>query len=150
MYMWRAYYRNPKEKAFIQSAPVMDMIPLAGGVDPRTSLRIRFIAATPDNSQATFEVSRYVGQRHVSRVYQVKTGEAIGAKEKLQDGDVDFSTRYVLQSVVEKEDRITSTSEVYASRASRQATLKAEPKSRGIPETHQLLLDNDQYVPLPK
>lgn len=150
MYMWRAFYRNPKEKAFIQSAPIMQMIPLAGGVDPRTSLRIRFIAATPDNSQATFEVSRYVNQRLVSKIYLVKAGEGIGAKEKLADGEVNFTTRYVLQGVVMREDLIASESNVYASRMSRQAVLKAEPKAKDLPETHLLWIDNDQYVPLPK
>jgi hypothetical protein len=152
MYFWRAFYRNPADpkKPFIESVPVMQMIPFAGGLDPRTSLRIRFIAATPDNAQATFEVSRYVGQRLVSRIYQVKTGESIGAKEKLQDGEVDFATRLVLQSVVRKEDIIHSDANVFASRPSRQAVLKPESKTRGLPDSLLVWIDSDLYVPLAK
>src|SRR5688572_1308974 len=52
MFQVRAIYKGTTDK-YVDSAPVVQMLPFAGGLDPRASLRIRFIGVYPDQSQAS-------------------------------------------------------------------------------------------------
>ena len=151
LYMFRAKYKDDSKKV-IDSAPIEQMLPFAGGLDPRKSLRIRFIGAHPDRTQGTFQVSRYENQVLVSRIYTVKVGERIGAVETVDGKEIDFTTRFIFQSVVDIGDSIQdSAGNVIASRTTRKATLKAETLSRDRPaELMTITLDGEQYVPLPK
>lgn len=148
MYQIRALYRGGPDK-FVDSAPVVLMFPLPGGLDPRTSLRIRFIASLPDMSQATFQVSRYEGGKQVSHLYNVKIGEKIGDVQSIDGKRIDFSTRLVLQSVQSVEDAI-GIGPTPLPRMTRQAILKPESRSGQDQGGFPLRLDVPQYIPLPK
>ena len=150
MYQIRAIYRGGDNTKYEDSAAVVQMLPLSGGLNPRLSLRIRFIAAQPDLSQATFEVSRYDDEKLVSHYYVVKAGETIGDRELVDGKQMDFSTHHTLQSLVEANDVITDGKTVLATRPSKQATLKADAKAGAIVPSFSLMLEREQYVPLPK
>lgn len=150
MYSIRAIYRDSDFKRFENSASVIQMLPLAGGLDPRRSLRIRFIGAVPDLTQATFEISRFENERQVRAYFAVRIGGKIGDVQNIEGKDLDFSTRYTLQSIVPGEERIWFGTD-HLVRPSRQAALKADPKARELlVSSFTLLLENDQYIPLPK
>jgi hypothetical protein len=152
MYQIRAVFRGTtKADEFVDSVPVVQMLPFSGGLDPRRSMRIRFIGALPDLSQATFEVSRYDNEKLVSAVFTVRNGEKIGDVQLVDGKEMDFSTRHTLQSVVEVNEAITDGKDTLATRLSRQAHLKADPKAKEllIP-AFSLTLEREQYVPLPK
>ncbi len=149
MYSIRAIYRGSDFKRYENSASVIQMLPLAGGLDPRRSLRIRFIGAMPDLTQATFEVSRYENERQVRAYFTVKVGEKIGDVQTIDGKDVDLSTRHTLQSIAPSEERISFGLD-HLVRPSRMATLRADPKA-GLPvPSFTLMLENEQYIPLPK
>ncbi|HEY3226527.1 MAG TPA: zf-HC2 domain-containing protein [Planctomycetota bacterium] len=151
LYMFRAKYKDDPKKV-IDSASMEQMLPFAGGLDPRKSLRIRFIGALPDRSQGTFQVSRYENQTLISRIYTVKVGERIGSVETVDGKEIDFTTRFSFQSVADIGDSIQdSAGNVIANWMTRKATLKADSTSRDRPaEQMTITLDGEQYVPLPK
>jgi hypothetical protein len=150
-YQIRAIYRNPGTRTSEDSVPMVMMLPLSGGLDPRRCLRVRFIAALPDSSQATFEVSRYDNEKLISHYYNVKVGEKIGDVQSIDGADMDFSTRYTLHSIVGREEVITDGKNIMAARQSRHATLKGDPKARDLlVSTLTIMLERDQLVPLPK
>ena len=150
MYQIRAIYRNSNLKEYVDSPAMLQMLPLAGGLNPRRSLRIRFIAAHPDLSQATFEVSRYENEKLISRYYNVKPGDLIGEVETIDGKEISFATRYSLQSVAKAEEIIGGGS-IVVPVLTRRASLKADHKAKDLPiESFSLLLEGDQYVPLPK
>ncbi|HKS16878.1 MAG TPA: zf-HC2 domain-containing protein [Planctomycetota bacterium] len=149
MYQIRAIYRGDPKK-YEDSVAVVQMLPLAGGLDPRRSLRIRFIGAHPDLSQATFEVSRYDNEKKISHFYTVKVGEKIGDVQTVDGKQVDFSTRHTLQTVVEREEEL-GVGPTPLTRRTRQVTLKADPKASDLHvKSFSLMLEREQYVPLPK
>ena len=149
MYQIRAIYRDDPKK-YEDSPPWVQMLPLAGGLDPRRSLKVRFIAALPDLSHATFEVSRYENETRISQFFTVKVGEKIGDVQTIEGKQVDFSTRYALQSIVEREEEL-GVGPTPLPRRTRQVTLKADPKAKGlVVASFTLTLDRDQYVPLPQ
>src|SRR6185503_18737322 len=100
LYMFRAKYKDDPKKV-VDSASMEQMLPFAGGLDPRRSLKIRFIGALPDRSQGTFQVFRFENQKEVSRIYTVKLGERIGGVETIDGKEIDFTTRCSFQSVAE-------------------------------------------------
>ena len=151
MYQVRAIYRNTEFKKYEDSAPMVQMLPFSGGLDPRRSLRIRFIGALPDFSQGTFEVSRYEAEKLVSHFYTVKPGEKIGDVAVIDGKQVDFSTRLILQAIGERPEYITDGKNVLAMRQSRLATLKADPKAKDLTaQSFSLMLESEQLLPLPK
>ncbi|HEU4338763.1 MAG TPA: zf-HC2 domain-containing protein, partial [Planctomycetota bacterium] len=91
MYQMRAIYRGSDNKRYEDSPGLPQMLPLAGGLDPRRSLKIRLIGALPDLSEATFEVSRYDNEKLITRYYSPKIGEKIGDIELVDGKEVDFS-----------------------------------------------------------
>ncbi len=134
-YKFRALFTDRNE--WIESAPVQERLPLAGGRDPSQSVRVTFVAALPDGSQGTFRVERYVNHRWISRTYPVAKGSLIGAKEVLPEGEIDFGTGYEFESVVAGQETIVgsigtgSEPRVLASWPNRQARLRrttAAPK----------------------
>lgn len=148
LYQIRAIYRSGL-KTHEDSAPMAQMLPLAGGVDPRRSLRIRFVGALPDFSQATFEVSRYENERVISQHFNVKPGEKIGDVRTIDGKELDFSTRHTLVSIVEAYE-VIGIGPTPLTRRTRQATLKADPKSKElIVPSFSILVERSQYVPLP-
>ena len=150
-YQFRAIYRNPGAKTSEDSAPIVQMLPLSGGLDPRRSMRIRFIGALPDHSQATFEVSRYDNEKQVSHFYTVRSGEKIGDVQLVDGKEMDFSTRHTLVSIAEVNDAITDGKAILATRLTRQATLRADPKAKElVVPSFSIMLERDQLVPLPK
>jgi len=151
IYQIRAIYRNPESKKYEDCAPMVSMLPLMGGLDPRRCLRVRFIGALPDFSQGTFEVSRYENEKLISHFFTVKVGEKIGDVQSVDGKDVDFSTRYALQSIVERQEVIMAGKDPMVQRQSRQATLKGDPKARDLlVPTLTIMLEREQLVPLPK
>jgi hypothetical protein len=149
MYQIRAIYRADPKK-YEDSAAVVQMMPLAGGLDPRRSLRIRFIGAYPDLSHATFEVSRYENEKRISHFYTVKVGEKIGDVQTVEGKQIDFSTRHTVQTIVEREEEL-GVGTTPLPRRTRQVTLKADPKAADlVVKSFSLLLEREQYVPLPK
>ena len=150
MYSIRAIYRDSDFKRFEDSASVVQMLPLAGGLDPRRSLRIRFIGAMPDLKQATFEVSRYDNENQIRALFTVKLGEKIGEVQTIDGQEVDFSTRHTLVSIVPAEERISFGTD-HLVRPSRMASLKADSKAKELlAPGFTLMLENEQYIPLPK
>lgn len=151
MYQIRALYRNPGTRTSEDSAPLVQMLPLSGGLDPRRCLRVRFVGALPDASQGTFEVSRYDNEKLISHYYTVKVGEKIGDVQSVDGKEMDFSTRYTLQAIVAREELITDGKNALAARQSRQATLKGDPKARDLlVSSLSIMLEREQLVPLPK
>jgi hypothetical protein len=153
MYQVRALYRTPpsKDKTYEDSAPVVQILPLAGGLDTRKSLRIRFIGSLPDKSAATFEVSRYENETLISHFFSVKVGEKIGDVVTLDGKPVDFTTRHVLAAVTDGEE-VFSVGGTPLPRHYRQALLRTDPKAKESLPTSSFTLrsENEQFVPLPK
>ena len=148
MYQFRALFKGTPEK-YVDSAPVVQMLPFSGGLDPRTSLRITFIGAHLDGSQASFRISRYEDGKQISQFYNVKVGDRIGDVQTIDGKKIDFSTRCVLHSVQLVEEAF-GVGPIPLLRMNRQANLKGDPKSspemRGFP----VRIGRDEYIPLPK
>jgi hypothetical protein len=153
MYQVRAMYRTPpsKDKTYEDSAPVVQILPLAGGQDPRRSLRIRFVGSLPDKSAATFEVSRYDNETLISNFFSVKVGEKIGDVVTLDGKPVDFSTRHVLAAVTDGEE-VFSVGGTPLPRHFRQALVRTDTKAKDVLPSSSFTLkpENEQFVPLPK
>ncbi|HZL72692.1 MAG TPA: zf-HC2 domain-containing protein [Planctomycetota bacterium] len=150
MYSIRAIYRDSDFKRFENSASVIQNLPLGGGLDPRKSLRIRFIGAMPDLKQATFEVSKYDNENQIRALFTVKIGDKIGDVQTIDGQEVDFSTRYVLASIAPSEERISFGTD-HLVRPSRTATLRADKAAKDLLVAgFSLMLENEQYIPLPK
>lgn len=150
MYQIRAIYRGSNYKRWEESAPVIMMKPLAGGLDPRRSMKIRFIAAHPDLKSATFEVSRYDNEKQVRANFTVKVGERIGGPLAIDGKEIDLSTRHTLAAITPNDDIIWIGSNHF-SRPSRLATLKADPSAKElVVQSLPLMLETEQLIPLPK
>ncbi|HEY3491974.1 MAG TPA: zf-HC2 domain-containing protein [Solirubrobacterales bacterium] len=143
MYQVRAIYRATPDK-HVDSAPVVQMIPFSGGLDPRTSLRIRLIGVQPDQAHATFEVSRHGDGKLHSQYYTIKIGEKIGDVQEIDGKRVDFSTRLTLHSVQWVEEAFPM-GPIPLLRMTRQANLKGD-QVKGFP----VRLGRDEFIPLPK
>jgi hypothetical protein len=152
MYQVRAIYRKPPspDKLYEDSVAMVQMLPLAGGQDPRKSLRVRFIGSLPDKSAATFEVSRYENEAFDSHFFSVKVGEKIGDVLLIDGKPVDFSTRHILHSVSEGEE-VFSVGGTPLTRRYRQAQLRSDPKAKDVSSSSfSLRPETEQFVPLPK
>ena len=150
MYQVRAIYRNSNYSKWEESAPVVQMLPLPGGLHPHRSIKIRFIASPPDLKTATFELTRFENEKPFRANFTVKVSEKIGGVRTIEGKEIDFSTRFTLQSITPNDDILWMGTN-HLSRPSRLATLKADPAARelGAITTVPMLLETEQSFPLP-
>lgn len=153
-YKFRAYFSDRPE--YTDSIPAQERLPMGGGKDPTSCVRVRFVAALPDGSQATFRVERYVAHKWIGRTYQVLRGQSIGRKEVLPEGEVDLSTRYELDAVVAGQETIVgslgtgSGPRVLASWPNKQARLKLAKPGHDDEPMVSIWRDREAFLPAAK
>ncbi len=130
--------------------PVTNVHVAAGEMSgPEQLIDIRFIGNLPNLDQATFRLSRRVGEKDYERTVNVKRGEMIGGHFVFDEKEIDFTTGLVLQALVET-DEVTFITVGSSSQSISRVNVRADLKRVGADKAQALFRGSSTWAAAPR